>query len=265
MALTTLTSFPSLPNLLTPGIAPLAPVDPKIPTGEIRVWGCLGAMHAGFDHLVDRLNSREQERAKGYRFPEDRRRFVCAHVFLRQVLGHHLGCEPEEITFRGNQWGKPAIESPSGRELSFNLSHSKEIVLIAVSATGEVGVDVELLRDVQGDDAIVRRQFSAPEQDHVLHARDRIAAFFEIWTAKEAYIKGIGRGLFHPLKEFSVVPGPEGEFSSVEDWSELKTAEDWKVRRLQLPDPAYAASLATIGDCPFELTTITGPEILALV
>jgi 4'-phosphopantetheinyl transferase len=224
-------------------------------------------MHAGFDHWVGLLDAKEQERANRYRFPDDRRRFVCAHVFLRQVLGHHLGWKPEEIVFHNNQWGKPALESPSGQELHFNLSHSEEIVLVAVSATGEVGVDVELVRDVQEDDAIVRRQFSAPEQDHVLQATDRMAAFFEIWTAKEAYIKGIGRGLFHPLKEFNAAPrhGPGGELLSVEDWSEAKPAEDWTVQNLALPEPTYAASLATIGECSFELTTLTCTDFLALV
>ena len=265
--MTALAPFGAGPNLLAPGIALLAPVDPKIPTGEIRVWGCLGAMIEGFDHLVNQLSTREEERATGYRFPEDRRRFVCAHVFLRQVLGHHLGCKPGEIVFHNNQWEKPALESPSGQELHFNLSHSEEIVLVAVNATGEVGVDVELVREVQDYDAIVRRQFSAPEQDHVLQATDRMAAFFEIWTAKEAYIKGIGRGLFHPLKEFNVTPrhGPERELLRVEDWSEAKPAEDWTVQKIALPNPTYAASLATIGNCPFELTTLTGAELLALV
>lgn len=259
------TPLTSPPNLPASGIEPLAAVEPMIPAGVIRIWGCLGAANEEFDLLLDRLTGQEQERAKGYRFPKDRLRFIRARVFLRHLLAGHLGCEPAEIAFKCNQWGKPTIEHPAEHDLHFNLSHSEDVVLIAMSSSAEIGVDVERIREVRADNAIVRRQFSTPEQHYVAKARDRVAAFFAIWTAKEAYIKGLGYGLAHPLTKFSTTSVPDKGFQVIEDWSHSGPKDFWQVQPVPLPAPDYAASVATIGACPFELTTLTSAEFLGLL
>ena len=68
---------------------------PVEPAGVIRIWGCLGAANEEFDLLLDHLTGQEQERAKGYRFPKDRLRFIRARVFLRHLLAGHLGELPK--------------------------------------------------------------------------------------------------------------------------------------------------------------------------
>ena len=94
--------------------------------------------------------------------------------------------------------GKPYIE---GSPVFFNISHSASFAAVAFS-DGEVGVDIELLRDV---DLRIAEKFHADEQRYVFSSEDKRTAFFEVWTAKEAYLKKSGTGITVPLNSFSVI------------------------------------------------------------
>ena len=104
-------------------------------------------------------------------------------------------------------YGKPALAAMSSMpRVRFNLSHTDTIALFAFTLSAEVGVDVERIRALTDMDEIARRFFSKEEVVDLhrlpMHSRER--AFFACWTAKEAYIKGIGEGLSMPLDRFAV-------------------------------------------------------------
>ncbi len=218
------------------------------PSGTIHVWMAEGVTHAQLDDCLGLLSPGEQERAGNYRFDPDRRRFTGSRLLVRHVFAHYLHCEPRELSFESNQWGKPVLGARFASPLFFSLSRSDDLALLAVSSAGELGVDVEKRDEARAAELIAKRQFSMPEQEFVARAADRTSAFFEIWTRKEAYVKGLGVGLSHPLGKFSVAPEDGAATTKVIDWTAHDPDADWHVRSLTLPRPGYAAALAT--PCP---------------
>jgi 4'-phosphopantetheinyl transferase len=102
--------------------------------------------------------------------------------------------------------GKPALaRSRANLHLSFNVSHCEDVALYAFAYGREVGVDVEAIRLIRDADAIATRFFSSRENDtyRALAPCDKPIGFFNCWTRKEAFIKALGDGLYHP----SLAPG----------------------------------------------------------
>ncbi len=93
-------------------------------------------------------------------------------------------------------------------DLRFNLAHSGELTLIAVTRDCEIGVDVELVRPIERSLEIASRNFH-PAELVAIHAASEIdapEAFLRCWTRKEAVLKAIGTGLGYPLDAFDVQP-----------------------------------------------------------
>jgi 4'-phosphopantetheinyl transferase len=195
------------------------------------VWliSCAGADDPG---CLDILSEEEHRRASSFVFAEHRRRYVQAHVCLRQILSQYMSISAGSLKFRYTESGKPSLENTGGSSpLNFNLSHSAELAVVAVTTAPEIGVDVEQIRPIPEWEDISRSTFHPDEADWVRsHPADRRnEAFFQVWTAKEAYVKASGLGLAHPLDSFSVVgSAPQQEYI---------------VTRLDLPS-GYAGAVA---------------------
>lgn len=152
------------------------------------------------------LSARERKRADRFVYDRHRRRYTVAQAHLRRVLGQLTGIPPEKVRFRYEDKGKPFL--PGGP--SFNQSHSEDRLMIAVAASGRLGVDIEERRTVRLMLGIADKNF-APDEAARLHAapaNERRRLFFRIWTRKEAFLKALGVGLTHPLRSFSVDPTP---------------------------------------------------------
>lgn len=127
-------------------------------------------------------------------------RFQQTRSLLRRLLGHYLEQPPESLRFEYGVHGKPALSANSSQEtLFFNLSHTNEVALIAVTASAEVGVDVEEIRSVAYTEKIARRFFS-PSELVWLEEEPGEERFFRLWTRKEASLKAHGAGLFVPAE-----------------------------------------------------------------
>lgn len=149
------------------------------------------------------LDTRERERAERFVHDRDRHRFVAAHAGLRLVLAAETGQPPSALRFVTAPQGKPHLERPS---LSFNLSHSGALALVATCRGCAVGIDLEMadrLRDLDGLAAMV---MTAAEQAGfaTLAADRRKAAFLHLWTRKEALLKADGRGLMYDPRKVDV-------------------------------------------------------------
>ena len=138
--------------------------------------------------LADVLSGDERVRAARLRTTELRVRFVVAHGALRTILSGYLGIPPKAVRFDTTETGKPYVP---GAGLTFNLSRSEGLALCAVTVEGQVGVDIERLRPVEDEDAIVHRYFAPAEmrQYEAVRSQERTAAFFSTWTRKEAFVK----------------------------------------------------------------------------
>lgn len=176
--------------------------------GEIHVW--VGSVDVQAEHMSEWgsiLSNTELERANKFLENRDRTRFVARRVLLRRLLAHYLGVAAVEIEFSQNRFGKPEIDKPlHAGDVSFNLSHSGEYVVIAVGRGVDVGVDVEQVRPLENIKGLVQTFFSAPER--MLYERtsmvDREQLFFEHWVCKEAALKALGCGLSLPAHKVSV-------------------------------------------------------------
>ena len=141
---------------------------------------------------------------------ESRRRFMASRVLLRRLITAYLGGEPREIEFSYGPSGKPALGGRhAGHPLHFNLSHSRDRVLIAIART-PVGIDLETSRRLDDFEALARRFFSESEVRALarIPAAHRLDAFFACWTRKEAYLKAIGHGISKGLKTVEVAFSP---------------------------------------------------------
>lgn len=197
------------------------------------------------NRLHQTLSEEEKERAERFHFPADRDRYITAHGSLRDVLGRYLGCAPEELTFSENPYGKPALND---HRLEFNLSHSGDFVLLAVTRERKVGIDVERIRLESSSSAIARRYFSRAEVAGLesLPLKQREKAFFTCWTRKEAYIKAQGMGLSLPLESFDVSLLPDEPAILRATRPETGEASRWTLFDLKVA-PCYAAAAAVEG------------------
>jgi 4'-phosphopantetheinyl transferase len=224
---------------------PLAP-------GEVHVWrAALNLPTEQVGALWPLLSSDERERASRFRFQRHRDEFVVARGLLRTILARYLRTEAGQLHFTYGPQGKPALTPDTGgANLRFNLSHSHELALYALTVGREVGVDLEYMRADFASLDTAARFFSPREvaQLIALPAGQQTAAFFNCWTRKEAYIKARGEGLSLPLDQFdvSLAPGEPARLLGV--LNDEREAARWTIGELR-PGPGYAAALAVEGPC----------------
>lgn len=191
------------------------------------------------------LSADENERAARFYFPADRDRFIATHGILRDILGRYHQRKPNELTFSVNQYGKPSLIDS---RLEFNLSHSGNFALIAITEKRKIGVDVERIRTDMEFEKIASRYFSTTEISELtaLPPKQRATGFFNCWTRKEAYIKAHGLGLSLPLDSFDVSLTPNQPAILRASRPEPQEASCWRLRSLDV-DPNYAGALAVEG------------------
>jgi 4'-phosphopantetheinyl transferase len=185
------------------------PPSLSLETGTVDVWRIsLVQEDDRLETFRRTLDAGELERAGRFHFEKHRRHFIVARGFLRSVVARYLGSQPETLRFEYGVYGKPALGNE--HTLRFNLSHSNEVALLAVTLDAELGVDVEHVRADFASEDIARRYFSRAEVEvfNALPQEDRVAAFFRCWTRKEAYIKAVGKGFSQALDAFDVTLAP---------------------------------------------------------
>lgn len=192
------------------------------------------------------LDGEERERAARFRLALHRRRFVAARGALRRILGGYLGMPPAELHFTYGPHGKPAL--PAHPELSFNLSHSEDLALLAVTCGPPVGVDVERLRRLDNLEGLARRVLSGRERRRLaaLPPEQRQAAFHRAWTRKEAYLKARGEGIFRGLERVEVTFEPGAPPRLVAAADDPLTTAFWTLCSLE-PAPGFIAAVAVAG------------------
>jgi 4'-phosphopantetheinyl transferase len=221
------------------------PACPGLQFNEIHVWlSNLSVSASALSLLRGCLTAEEKERAARFHLDRDRNRFVAARGTLRNILAQYLGQAPLQLQIYYGAEGKPALALDStGRSLSFNLSHSEDIAVLALGWDRNIGIDVERIRtDIEYED-IARSHFSTDElmSLRALPPQDRVEGFFLAWTRKEAYLKARGNGLQVPLDSFDVnlKPGEPARFVRGVD-------PQWQIVGW-LAEPGYPAALVYDG------------------
>lgn len=172
--------------------------------------GRLSAVATRLDHEVDlwwlvvpkrgwtgsRWLSAEEREKEARRTGRHRRRYVATRALVRAVLAGYLDRPPASLPLVRGPHGKPRLDGPGS--LRFNVSHSGTIVVVAVTAGTEIGVDVELVRPVERHAQLARRWFSDADSASLAGAPADLRArrFMELWTRREAIGKLSGEGLW---------------------------------------------------------------------
>ncbi|BBL72366.1 4'-phosphopantetheinyl transferase family protein [Methylogaea oryzae] len=215
----------------------------RSPGAAATVWR-LPLLDAPDDgYLLAQLEPAERRRATQYRNDSARRRFLVCRAALRRLLAERLGTDAAVLRLIADDHGKPHLaDSPAG--LSFNVSHTDGLALIALGDGRPLGVDVEVFRPARALDGIARRCFSAQEFAHwqALPPERRTAAFYTLWTRKEAFAKAVGKGIAIGLER--IVFDADGALSAVP--AECGRTADWRVLDLAA-GAGYSAALAMGG------------------
>ena len=177
---------------------------------EIHVWLAFydaiadEGLHAAYRALLDGAE-REQERR--FHFARDRHRYLVTRALVRTVLSRYVALDPKEWIFSANAHGRPEIVNREARDqsLSFNLSHTHSLIVLAVSKRRALGVDVENVHARRASIDVADRYFARQEVAalRAVPPDQQQVRFFEYWTFKESYIKARGMGLSLPLRKFS--------------------------------------------------------------
>jgi len=177
------------------------------------------------------LNQAEKEKAASFIRPVLQQKYIKTRGILRQVLGSYLNIKPQKISIQIAEYGKPFIE---GAELFFNLSHTGNKLVLAVSNTGEVGVDLEQYKQRHNLIGLVKKCFSALEQDYWLGLPEsqKVIQFYRFWVRKEAFVKAVGRGIAVGLNQCEVNPHDLSHFLTIPVSYGL--VDEWKILEVQL-------------------------------
>lgn len=202
---------------------------------------------AALERLTAMLSPEERAIASAFDSADRRRGYVVAHALLRAILGRAAGVAPNELVFRYGRRGKPELANPS-QDLQFNMSHSRDMVLVAVAHGRRVGVDIEHI-DEPGDVRRITARFLSPrDRDAIeqLPPERQRDAFLRCWTRKEAYMKARGDGISRPLDDFDVAPAPEAASSRLRTSPRPNESDAWELADVPAPR-GFMAAIAVEG------------------
>jgi 4'-phosphopantetheinyl transferase len=229
------------------------PVTWPCPTGPLRLeehqthlWAFpLDLDGADIARLSELLSPEEQQRARRFRLDLNRDRFIAGRGQLRLLLSYYIKLAPAKLQFCYGSHGKPELtESMMCPRLQFNLAHSAELALLAVNRRFAAGVDLEELHPLEDAPALVARFFSPRENLAFQQLREsqKLTAFFNLWTRKEAWLKATGQGIGYSLNkvEVSFLPDEEPRLLAT---PEARPVPDWQLTNLK-PATGFIAALA---------------------
>ncbi|MCB0190032.1 MAG: 4'-phosphopantetheinyl transferase superfamily protein, partial [Caldilineaceae bacterium] len=176
----------------------------------VEIWSFMLKIGEHRLPLTEWLSADEEVRATRFHFPQDATKFRIGRAMLRLILSHYVGLPPAALQFDYNTYGKPIVAAAQNHTgLAFNLAHSGEYALCAVTDGAQVGIDLELIRALDYP-RLAATIFSPREQEilHNLSTDQQPMAFFNGWTRKEAYVKAHGLGLSMALTDFDVTIAP---------------------------------------------------------
>ncbi len=154
-----------------------------------------------YEKYYSLMSESKKRRVDKFRFEDDKKRTVAGEMLIRRAVAELFDMSENELLISESENAKPYIENA---DVQFNISHSKDLVVCAVSSRA-VGIDVEKIRPVNL--SISKRVCSEKELDYIFgrapfesdfsltNDEEILIRFFELWTKKEAYAKCIGTGI----------------------------------------------------------------------
>ncbi len=150
------------------------------------------------DHFLEQLPPDVQNQVLKFRKWEDRQRGILGKMLLIEGL-KFLGYDSSLLKeLRYTAFKKPYFDNL----LHFNISHSGDYTICAISKNNIVGIDIEEIKDIPLVD--FDNEFSKKELEQIYAAKNPLKLFYRFWTQKEAFLKAIGTGLNVPLNKIAI-------------------------------------------------------------
>ncbi len=217
-----------------------------LPENSIHIWQSnLTSIQTCYSAYWQSLSAAEQARASRFKNAQHQYRHVICHGQLRSLLATYLSVAAKTIEFEIDDFGKPRLKgSKTDQGLVFNISHSGDYALFGFGWQQRLGVDIEIWREAIDMEALTQRCFSKTERHHwhALKANAQPAAFFDLWTRKESFVKAIGRGLSVGLDQCVTATSAPLRYLSVPD--SYGVASDWTLVNIEC-DPGMSAAITT--------------------
>ena len=243
-------------------------MGPRDLGGTVHLWTIRCGSSNSDARGAEWLSAEERTRADAFCSAGLQARFRAAHIALRGILGHYLGCSPDALGFRTDSLGKPALTTEC--DLRFNLSHSEDIAVVGVGRGRELGVDVERVPSATLVDETEQLVFTDRERLRLAATPEparRGREFARLWTRKEAYLKALGAGLSLRLGDIDVsMPGNRVWVRNGKEWrpdarwtlQSMLVADQvpgavaaegsgWQLRSFSWPEDAACSGIAATG------------------
>ena len=163
--------------------------------GELHLWLIDLSIAKRID--AGKLSAEENKRAQRILSNKLRQRNMVSTIAMREILADYLDTDPRLIEFSVGVHGKPALHKPNSK-LEFNLTHSEDLALLAITWSYPVGVDTEVMRGRKYVLEIAKRMFDDEAYQSILECsgEQQTYTFLKHWTSLEAKIKTLGIALF---------------------------------------------------------------------
>lgn len=220
---------------------------PLLLDNNIHIWVLKTSSQKPYLDAFNKVLSEDEKRKAGkFRFEKDRNTSIVARGALRILLGKYLDRPPETINFNYGEFGKPEIDS--SQNLNFNVSHSRDLIVIGFVRNLDIGIDVEFIKKDFDVMEIVDNYFSEREIKFINNVPKKLQTdvFYRGWTRKEAFIKAKAKGLTFALDSFSISTDSDERAEVKETLWDSKEKHLWRIVPFKtLPD--YKAAIAVNG------------------
>jgi phosphopantetheinyl transferase (holo-ACP synthase) len=170
------------------------------------------------------------------------------------ILSRFLDVPPETIIIHKDRWGRPALDTaampgcPAAARIDFSVAHSGNAFAFGIVAGGRTGVDIELIAESPDLAGVARDHFTPAERARIdsLPAHERLAAFYEVWTAKEAFVKVQGAGMSFGLDQVETEKGDGGALRIARVMGREELARGWRLAHFRQALRGTEAVLAVV-------------------
>lgn len=217
-----------------------------IGSDEIHIWNLDFYNLENLKKYYDILSKEELLKKNKFQFQKDQIAFGYTRAILRILLSKYLNVSNDKILFKYNDYGKPLLDNSIESNITFNVSHSVQFGLIALTNYDEIGVDIEFKKPDLEFKNIAENFFSEYESKILSELNEKSCQdiFYKIWTRKEAFIKAVGNGMSIPLKSFVVnIDDIDPRVLKIEKIEKRRNYNLYNI----LIDENYSASLLNIG------------------
>ncbi len=156
-----------------------------------------------YNSLLHFISDERKSKIKSFKSNSQKVISLFAELMIKSEVSEKFGLSYDEIFFEYNKYGKPSVKGLPNYH--FSLSHSDDFIAFTDSEN-IIGIDIEPVRKCNLK--IAKRFFTEQEYQYIVNSNNIDETFFRIWTAKEAYVKMIGKGISYSFRKFNVLESP---------------------------------------------------------